>query len=616
MKKMLGGKVWAAVIVALMATLLVWMGVLMGKYFFKSELTLDLSMMLEGEYSADGGEWKPIQPDQSIQEHFHHIVFRGKPLEETYTYSYLTIYSKNVWYSLKVGDEVWISYEYTEPPAEIIDLSPSETCPNTPGYWISTLDMSYWPEEAMNGTVPITLEIDYPYAFDAKFSDCFTISLGLENAIYMTFFFESLPWVLLFSLVCFFGIFFFPLCGFILGKVNFKYLTFGALCFFWGLYMIISNISDFLNMWVLDPVVCMMIVRLTSYLLMAAILLYFKSHMTLLVSRIIGNITLSLFFISIITVLILQQYAAIDLTATMPYVFGVIAVCAAVMVVLLCMEIKRNRHALIFLVSWSPLVVTLVLDILDRYLFLSEERFFNYGLMIIMVYQIIRIIFDLRRQYKEAIRYQQVQKELYEAKVGIMVSQIQPHFMYNALTSIAMMCQIDPDTAQEATITFAKYLRGNMDSLKQKKPIPFTQELEHLKKYLYIEKLRFADLLQIEYDIQATDFVLPQLSIQPLVENAVKHGVGMAENGGTVTIATRETDSSFEIIITDDGVGFDTAAPLKQDGRSHVGMENTRQRVKELCGGEIRVESTIGQGTTATIILPKEGQPHENTVSG
>ena len=207
------------------------------------------------------------------------------------------------------------------------------------------------------------------------------------------------------------------------------------------------------------------------------------------------------------------------------------------------------------------------------------------------------------------------EKKLYEAQVSIMVSQIQPHFMYNALGSIAMMCRIDPDTAQKAIITFSKYLRGNMDALRRSEPVPFEQELEHLKKYLYIEKLRFGDMLNIEYDIQATGFVLPQLSIQPLVENAVKHGVGMAENGGTVTISSMETDAAFEVIITDDGVGFDTSAKQKDDGRSHIGMENTRRRIKEMCGGEVKIVSEIGKGTMATVILPKEGQPHENIVS-
>ena len=85
-----------------------------------------------------------------------------------------------------------------------------------------------------------------------------------------------------------------------------------------------------------------------------------------------------------------------------------------------------------------------------------------------------------------AAEKERAEKERYEAEVQVMVSQISPHFMYNALTSIAMMCELDPKTAKEATIVFAKYLRGNMDSLKQTAPVPFERELEHLKKYLYI----------------------------------------------------------------------------------------------------------------------------------
>ena len=143
-----------------------------------------------------------------------------------------------------------------------------------------------------------------------------------------------------------------------------------------------------------------------------------------------------------------------------------------------------------------------------------------------------------------------------------------------------------------------------MDPLKQTTPVPFRRELEHLEKYLYIEKLRFADKLNIEYDIQTTDFELPLLSIQPLVENAVKHGVGMKEEGGTVTIATRETDTDYEVIISDDGVGFDTTVQ-NNDGRSHVGMENTRRRLKEMCNARVEITSTIGEGTVAKVIIPK-----------
>ena len=259
------------------------------------------------------------------------------------------------------------------------------------------------------------------------------------------------------------------------------------------------------------------------------------------------------------------------------------------------------------LIAASFVLIPVFNQIITLYSFELSTEYCAMLVSIVLVYSVL-----VTKREKEHIA---MEKKLYEAKVNVMVSQIQPHFMYNALTSIAMMCQIDPDTAQNATITFAKYLRGNMDSLRQTAPVPFEQELEHLKKYLYIEKLRFGDMLNIEYDITTRDFRLPLLSIQPLVENAVKHGVGMAENGGTVKIATRETNEAFEVIIDDDGVGFDVSAPKKDDGRSHVGMENTKRRIKDMCGGEIIIESTVGKGTKATVILPKEGQKHEDSVS-
>ena len=216
--------------------------------------------------------------------------------------------------------------------------------------------------------------------------------------------------------------------------------------------------------------------------------------------------------------------------------------------------------------------------------------------------------FYIRENVRIAEEREKTKKELYEAKVSVMVSQIQPHFMYNALSSIAMMCTIDPETAQEATVTFADYLRGNMDSLKQTAPVPFEMELEHLKKYLYIEQLRFGKKLQVEYDLPVMNFRVPMLSIQPLVENAVKHGVGMKKKGGTVVISTRETDTAYQVIIRDDGVGFDPDAKKEPDGRSHVGMENTRKRLMNLCGAGIITESVIGEGTTVTITLPKDVQ--------
>lgn len=199
----------------------------------------------------------------------------------------------------------------------------------------------------------------------------------------------------------------------------------------------------------------------------------------------------------------------------------------------------------------------------------------------------------------------QKEVELTEARVAVTISQIQPHFLYNALNSIAELCIQNPDQARTATVDFAEYLRVNLKSIQTKTVVPFAEELAHIRRYLDLEKMRFDERLNIILDIQATDFVLPQLSIQPLIENAVKHGVGQKEEGGTVTVSTREEKDCFLIVIADDGVGFD-ADEIINDGKAHIGVENSRNRLKTLCGGTIEIKSEKGKGTRATVRIPKE----------
>ncbi|MCR5397734.1 MAG: histidine kinase [Lachnospiraceae bacterium] len=215
---------------------------------------------------------------------------------------------------------------------------------------------------------------------------------------------------------------------------------------------------------------------------------------------------------------------------------------------------------------------------------------------------------DIFKQKTELLRKEEelVQKErkINEMQIRLVISQIQPHFLYNALNSIYYLCEKDPRTAQEAINNFSNYLRGNMDALRSTAPVDFKVELNHVENYLALEKMRFEDELDVVFDIETTDFKIPSLCLQPVVENAVKHGVGKKLDGGTVTIRTKEMSDSYEIIVADDGVGFDLSGK-KDDGRSHVGIENVNNRLQEMVGGSLHVKSTPGQGTIALIHIPK-----------
>ncbi|MDD3411046.1 MAG: histidine kinase [Eubacteriales bacterium] len=212
-----------------------------------------------------------------------------------------------------------------------------------------------------------------------------------------------------------------------------------------------------------------------------------------------------------------------------------------------------------------------------------------------------------QRVAEQRIRLAQQEMELQSSRTAVMLSQIRPHFLYNTLTAIAQLCESDPRKAKATTLYFAEYLRSNMNALNQKGPIPFEKELEHVRTYLAIEQVRFADALAVTYDIQATDFLLPPLCLQPLVENAVKHGVGMKEDGGAVFIGTRAYADRFEITVRDDGVGFDPARP-PQDGKPHIGIQNVRERLKQMMDAELDIVSAPGRGAVVTIRLPRKGQ--------
>lgn len=213
----------------------------------------------------------------------------------------------------------------------------------------------------------------------------------------------------------------------------------------------------------------------------------------------------------------------------------------------------------------------------------------------------LRVYIDQRQKLREQ------ELELAKLRESMLLSQIRPHFLYNVLTTIQALCMKDPERAREALGDFSKFLRGNMGSLSSQTPIPFSRELEHVRHYLNLEKLRYEEKLRIEYEITYEDFFLPALTLQPIVENAVKHGIGGKENGDTIRIRTEKTTEGIRVLVEDDGVGFseeELHSHRKDEKRSHIGMENVRQRVADMVGGTLRTESTPGVGTRVTVLLP------------
>ncbi|MBP5197992.1 MAG: histidine kinase [Lachnospiraceae bacterium] len=217
---------------------------------------------------------------------------------------------------------------------------------------------------------------------------------------------------------------------------------------------------------------------------------------------------------------------------------------------------------------------------------------------------IIYYIYYNVNQYKWFME-NEVERE--KRKTKLMLSQIQPHFIFNSLTTIKYLVMDDPVVAEMAVTKFTSYLRANLESLSVDRTIVnFDKELEHTEIYLWLEQLRFEDFLKVEYYVETRDFKIPMLTLQPIVENAVKHGICKKKDGGTVTIRVKEKSDAYEIEIKDDGVGFDVENVINDPQYDNGGIANVSKRLTGFNYSTMSILSKKDCGTTVKISLTKE----------
>jgi hypothetical protein len=276
-----------------------------------------------------------------------------------------------------------------------------------------------------------------------------------------------------------------------------------------------------------------------------------------------------------------------------------------ILIILCLLAMKKEKNNSAEMIAYIFIHTAIILDFIGvgYHMYYSDTCFKTSYLIMLLI-----IFFRGARQvvldHQASIKNKKIKAELENSRITVMLSQIQPHFLYNSLTSVMYLCDSNPKQAKAAIADFADYLRGNLSALKTESLISFDTELKHIEKYLRLEKLRFMDELEIVYDIQSKDFMLPALSVQPLIENAVKHGVGKKTGGGTVTIHTTENENEYVICVTDDGVGFKEGEYV-DDGGTHVGIENIKKRLEMMINAKLVIESKIGEGTKARILIPK-----------
>lgn len=240
--------------------------------------------------------------------------------------------------------------------------------------------------------------------------------------------------------------------------------------------------------------------------------------------------------------------------------------------------IKGNSSGLVF----SLLAFLLYI------VFLGIATMFNYGEQELQ-------LAETNRQLAEQ------ERKLTERRISAMMSQIRSHFIFNILATISTYCKSDAKKADDALIRFSRYLRRNIKILEEEGLIDFQTELEQLEDYIALEQLRFQNMITFVKDIEVISFQIPPLTIQPIVENAIKHGLVEQDRSGTIMLKTEREDGVIVITITDDGVGF---VPQECEKEDSIGIKNVRFRLESMVKGSLDIESAPGKGTKVTIKIP------------
>ena len=259
-------------------------------------------------------------------------------------------------------------------------------------------------------------------------------------------------------------------------------------------------------------------------------------------------------------------------------------------------------------------VLAVVKTAADRVLFALLSGFWMYWLVSTLalnfvIYGGIVAAAHGMEYYRRSRERDQLEARLAETRLQLLGMQLQPHFLFNTLNTIAEMVHEDPDTADTMIAGLSDLLRRTLD-LGAVQEIPLADELDLVSRYLDIQKARFGDRLRVELSIAepARHVRVPALLLQPLVENAIRHGLGARVDAGVIHIEAATADRTLIITVTDDGVEHREAAA----GPERVGLGNTRARLEALYGSAARLDLTPadGRGTRVTIRIPTRTTPY------
>ena len=572
----------------------------------QAQLAIPLPMNFGGEYSFDGGEtWQVLTSSSDLSTEQGDLLLRGHFDNEVFPGGILYLYRDHFGISITINDELY----YRSVQSEILTLGEAGK-----PYFADTCGREWTRiglENGVRGTDTVEIHLqkmhDYidPDAYRNLLNSCY---VGPLDTIIMENYLQPhvTIGVLLGSLLLVLAV---MLLGASVAAVIFQTSMIrnlskrGFLLLFAGGYLLLDTITISL---VSEKQVFITYARQLCMMLVVYWMGLRARDMLTGPRHRIAKVVMSFSF-ALNTVLILPSFAgAWVIYSTLPaWGIGQIVFAIVLLGTIVWELLKRTKTNRLDLYAYLLLMVTLLLDLAG-----VGSSMYSHGTCTKLSFALAAVVHGFRAlkriliDYQGAHRAKKLEKELEESRIAILLSQMQPHFVHNILNVIYYLIGKDPAAAQGAVSKFSDHLRNNLEAISQTELITFHKEMNHIHTYLELEQIRFGEELSIVYDIEEDSFLLPVLSIQPLVENAVKHGIAKKRGGGVVTISSQQTEKEYRITVSDTGVGFDVGRYM-DDGKVHVGLINVRQRLASRMNATVDVDSTPGSGTTVTVTIPK-----------
>ncbi|MDD3168452.1 MAG: 7TM diverse intracellular signaling domain-containing protein, partial [Eubacteriales bacterium] len=428
-----------------------------------------------------------------------------------------------------------------------------------------------------------------------------SLVLGTPDRIFWKDAVEAAVDLILAGICLFAGMYHFVL--FLYRRKDYKLLCFTAFCVAVAVRGLLSNATYIMDFFPELPfVIGSRIVTVSIPVLTASMLLYvyfiFRENLSKWIVRILVSVNVLYVFVVLLT----EPY--VYSTVFVWYLAVPMITCAIGLYVGVLSMGGKSREAVLFLVGTLCIVVGTVNDALVFLQMIDTGYRLGVGLAAFAVIQSFIMAMQHTRFIKER---KQLYDRLHETDLAFLQAQIKPHFIYNALSAISHMTETEPKKAKALLLDFSDYLRGSFDFNNTSGLTTLSKEMDLAKSYLSIEKARFRERLNVEYDIEENPQVLiPMLCIQPVVENAVRHGLMKKAKGGTVKIKVWSEKGDTHIRVEDDGVGIpkDQIEEILNNRASAGGLANINGRLKLKFGTGLMIRSRRNEGTMVEIIVP------------